>query len=83
MSEFRQVTASVEALETRVALLQQSVTDNSEDITLEESFSFILVRSGYFTAQYSLQTHHSKLVSTVPPLKSVYLHLYRLQSTAM
>ncbi|KAG3011122.1 hypothetical protein JG687_00008874 [Phytophthora cactorum] len=42
MSEFRQATSHVEALEARLALLQQSIADSTANGALEESFSFIL-----------------------------------------
>ncbi|KAE9043712.1 hypothetical protein PR001_g3143 [Phytophthora rubi] len=46
MSEFRQATAHVEALEARLALVQQSVPDNTAHVILEENFSFILSAIG-------------------------------------
>ncbi|GMF13345.1 unnamed protein product [Phytophthora lilii] len=42
MSEFRQATAHVEALEARLALVQESLASSCEDATLEENFIFIL-----------------------------------------
>ncbi|KAL3667066.1 hypothetical protein V7S43_008008 [Phytophthora oleae] len=42
MSEFRQATADVEALQARLGQLQQAITDSAVDATLAESFSYIL-----------------------------------------
>ncbi|GMG16053.1 unnamed protein product [Phytophthora fragariaefolia] len=43
MSEFRQATAHVEALEARLALVQTAISENSPNATLEEDVGFILV----------------------------------------
>ncbi|KUF77977.1 hypothetical protein AM587_10017362 [Phytophthora nicotianae] len=42
MSEFRQATAHVDALEARLAQLQQCIADDNANDYLEENFSFIL-----------------------------------------
>ncbi|KUF98467.1 Biotin synthase [Phytophthora nicotianae] len=43
MSEFRQATAHVDALEARLAQLQQCIADDNANDYLEENFSFILL----------------------------------------
>ncbi|KAG7386709.1 hypothetical protein PHYPSEUDO_015389 [Phytophthora pseudosyringae] len=63
MSEFRQATAHVEALEARIARLQQSDAENAVDATLTEGFRFLLVRSGPLNALYSLQTRQQTVAT--------------------
>ncbi|KAF1778041.1 PUB domain [Phytophthora cactorum] len=51
--EFRQATSHVEALEARLALLQQSIADSTANGALEESFSFILSKLTQLTQQHA------------------------------
>jgi hypothetical protein len=77
MSEFRQATEHVEALKARLAQLQRSVAESNDIASLQDTFSYLLVRLRALTVQYSLQKLRRKIVDPLvfPSDCSLTLHL--------